>query len=127
MISTIITPSTPAIALAPDGKSSEYAAKAAKALGVDGVMMVDINKMEYFLYTGAAGSGQAKAQGNAGFKLYDRNGNPVWESAAVVQTAASAAMVAGALNPAQAPSLHKSIGADIATDLLKRYKENAGK
>ena len=118
---------TPAIRLEMDGKRNEYAAKAAAALGVDGVMMLDANEMEYFLYTGALGTGQAKARGRGIFKLYDRDGNPVWESGTVVnETEASAAMAAGGVNPTAAPGLHKSLGEAFATDLLKRYADNAG-
>lgn len=118
---------TPAIPLKMGGGKSEYAAKAAKALGVDGVMMVDFFTMEYSLYTGVAGNGQAKAKGNASFVLYDRNGSPVWESASpVVRSETSAAMVAGAINPLQSASLHKSIGEALAADVLKVYLENAG-
>ncbi|MDH5557016.1 MAG: hypothetical protein OEZ03_06675 [Alphaproteobacteria bacterium] len=120
-------PGTPAVQLEMDGKKSEFAAKAAAALGVDGVMMMDANEIEYYLYTGAMGSGQAKARGRGIFKLYDRDGNPVWESGTVVNsTEASAAMVAGGLNPMAAPKLHKSMGEAFADDLLKRYTENAG-
>lgn len=118
---------TPAILLAMDGRRNEYAAKAAAALGVDGVMMLDANEMEYFLYTGAMGTGQAKARGRGIFKLYDRDGNPVWESGTVVNsTDASAAMVSGGVNPSAAPELHKSLGEAFAADLLKRYADNAG-
>jgi len=118
---------TPAIQLQMDGKPNEYAAKAAAALGVDGVMMLDANEMEYYLYTGALGTGQAKARGRGIFKLYDRNGMPVWESGTVVnETEASAAMAGGGVNPSAAPGLHKSIGEAFAADLLKRYADNAG-
>lgn len=118
---------TPTIRLAMDGKKNEYAAKAAAALDVDGVMMMDANEMEYYLYTGALNTGQAKARGRGIFKLYDRDGNPVWESGTVVNaTEASAAMVAGGVNPMAAPELHKSMGEAFAVDLLKRYTENAG-
>jgi hypothetical protein len=118
---------TPVILLQMDGKPNEYAAKAAAALGVDGVMMLDANEMEYYLYTGALGTGQAKARGRGIFKLYDRNGMPVWESGTVVnETEASAAMAAGGVNPSAAPGLHKSIGEAFAADLLKRYADNAG-
>lgn len=118
---------TAVIRLEMDGKPSEYAARVAAALGVDGVMMLDANEMEYYLYTGALGTGQAKARGRGIFKLYDREGNPVWESGTVVNaTEASAAMAAGGVNPGAAPGLHKSMGEAFATDLLKRYAENAG-
>ncbi|MDH5354168.1 MAG: hypothetical protein OEY09_06955 [Gammaproteobacteria bacterium] len=118
---------TPAIPLELGGGKSEYAAKAAQALGVDGVMMVDFHTMEYSLYTGMSGNGQAKAKGNASFVLYDRNGSPVWESASpVVWSETSAAMVAGAINPLQSVNLHKSIGEALAADVLKIYLENAG-
>lgn len=117
---------TAAIQLAMDGKQNEYAAKAAAALGVDGVMMLDANMMEYFLYTGTIGTGQSKARGSGIFKLYDRDGNPVWESGTVVQTDASAAMIAGAIDPSAAPKLHKSLGEAFAADVLKRYADNAG-
>lgn len=123
---TIGLEGTPAIPLEMGGGKSEYAAKAAKALGVDGVMMVGVNRMEYFLYTGTVGTGQAKAKGAGIFVLYDRAGNPVWESGMVVQSEASAAMVAGALNPLEAPKLHRSVGSELASDLLQRYLENAG-
>jgi hypothetical protein len=117
---------TPAIRLAMDGKRNEYAAKAAAALGVDGVMMLDANEMEYYLYTGALGTGQAKARGRGIFKLYDRDGNPVWESGTVINaTEASAAMAAGGVNPSAAPELHKSVGEAFAADVLKRYADNA--
>ena len=117
---------TPAVSLELNGKRSEFAAKAASALGVDGVMMVDFNRMEYSLYTGVAGNGQAKAKGNAGFKLYDRDGNPVWESFESVLSEASATMISGAIIPAQAPNLHRSMGTGLATNVLKTYQENAG-
>jgi hypothetical protein len=118
---------TAVIRLEMDGKPSEYAARVAAALGVDGVMMLDANEMEYYLYTGALNTGQAKARGRGIFKLYDRDGNPVWESGTVVNaTKASAAMAAGGVNPSAAPGLHKSMGEAFATDLLKRYAENAG-
>jgi len=35
-------------------------------------------------------------------------------------------MAAGGVNPPAAPGLHKSIGEAFATDLLKRYADNAG-
>lgn len=125
--STIGLEGTPVIPLEMGSGKSEYAAKAAKALGVDGVMMVDFHTMEYALYTGVSGNGQAKAKGNASFVLYDRNGSPVWESASpVVWSETSAAMVAGAINPLQSVNLHKSIGEALAAEVLKVYLENAG-
>lgn len=111
----------PVIVLPPSMTQSDFAAAAAKALGVDGVVMVDINRLNYFLYTGAMGSGQAKAKGSALFKLFDRNGRAVWEAGAVVYTEASGAMVAGGINPAAAPILNKDIGTTIAKDLIKTY------
>jgi len=55
---------------ASDGRQpNEYAAKAVAALGVNGVMILDANAMEYCLYTGALGTGQAKASGRSIFKL----------------------------------------------------------
>lgn len=112
----------PVIVLTPSMAQSDFAARAAKALGVDGVVLVDINKLNYFLYTGAMGSGQAKARGSALFKLFDRNGRAVWESGAVVYTEASGGMVAGGISPAAAPVLNRDIGTTIAKDLLKTYR-----
>jgi len=112
----------PVIVLTPSTAQSDFAARAAKALGVDGVVMVDVNRLNYFLYTGAMGSGQAKARGAALFKLFNSSGRAVWESGAVVYTEASGAMVAGGINPAAAPILNRDIGTTIAKDLLKTYR-----
>lgn len=112
----------PVIVLTPSMAKSDFAARAAKALGVDGVVMVDINRLNYFLYTGAMGSGQAKARGAGLFKVFDSSGRAVWESGAVVYTEASGAMVAGGINPAAAPILNRDIGSTIAKDLLKTYR-----
>jgi len=116
------SPGLPVIVLTPSMPQSDFAAQAAKALGVDGVVMVDVSRLNYFLYTGAMGSGQAKAKGAALFKVFDRTGRAVWESGAVVYTEESAAMLAGGLNPAAAPALNKDVGTTIAKDLLKTYR-----
>jgi hypothetical protein len=112
----------PAIVLTRNAERSEFAAQSARALGVDGVVLVDVNELYYFLYTGAAGSGQAKARGSALFKLFDKNGQPVWEAPVVVYSDDSAGMVSGAINPAAAPALHRSIGSTMAADILKNAK-----
>lgn len=123
-INRAAAPGLPVIVLSRSAERSDFAASAAKALGVDGVVMVDVNELYYFLYTGTMGTGQAKAKGSALFKLFDRDGQPVWESTAVVFSDASAAMVAGALNPTAAPALHKDIGATLVKDLMKTYRDN---
>lgn len=112
----------PVIVLSKSAGPSEFAAQSARALGVDGVVMVDVNELHYFLYTGVAGSGQAKAKGSALFKLFDRSGQPVWEAPVVVYSEDSAGMVSGAINPAAAPALHRSIGSTMAADILKNAK-----
>jgi hypothetical protein len=116
-------PGLPVVVLSRSAERSDFAARAAKALGVDGVVMVDINELNYFLYTGTVGTGQAKAKGSALFKLFDREGQPVWESAAVVFSDASAVMVAGAVDPTSAPRLHRDIGATLVKDLMKTYRK----
>lgn len=116
---------TPAIDLELGGGKSEYAAKAARALGVDGVMILSAYEMSYFLYTGTASTGQAKAKASGVFTFYDKQGNSIWESGAVTWTDDSAAMVAGAIDPSAADGLHKSIGKGFAKDILKTYAENA--
>jgi hypothetical protein len=109
----------PVVVLTRSAEQSEFAAQAASALGVDGVVMVDVNDLHYFLYTGVAGSGEAKARGSALFKLFDKSGRAVWEAPAVVYSQASAGMVNGALIPGGAPALHRSVGASMAEDVLK--------
>lgn len=114
-------PGLPVIVLEQKATRSNFAGEAARALDVDGVIIVYVRKLEYALYTGISGNGQAKAEGSALFKLYDRDGNAVWQSGSVVRSEASAAMVAGAINPKQAPALHKDIGAMIAANVLRIY------
>jgi len=114
-------PGLPVILLEMKTKHSDFAAKAAKALGVDGVVIVFTRELEYALYTGAMGTGEAKAEGSGLFIMFDRDGNAVWESGTVVRSEASAAMVAGALDPRKAETLHKDIGATMAKDLWATY------
>lgn len=115
-------PGLPVIVLSRAAERSDFAARSAKALGVDGVVMVDVNTLNYFLYTGTAGTGQAKAKGSALFKLFDRDGQPVWESSAVVWSEASAGMMAGMVDPTAAPALHRDIGVTLVKDLMKTYR-----
>ncbi len=117
---------TPAIVLDIDGDSSALAAQAARALNVDGVIAVSANDIHYFLYTGTVGTGQAKAKGSAIFTLYDRQGRAVWVSSSVIWSKASAAMIAGAIDPTATARLHRSIGEGIARDLLQQYKKQSG-
>ena len=86
---------TPAVRLRLDGKPSEYAEQAAKALGVDGVMMLAANDMSYFLDEGehAIGTGVAKVKFNGVFKLYDKEGNSVWETEITARSDETASMV----------------------------------
>lgn len=116
-------PGLPVIVLKTKAERSEFAGEAARALGVDGVIIVYVRELQYALYTGVMGNGSAKAEGAALFKLYDRDGNAVWQSGSVVRSDASATMIAGAIMPQQAPALHKDIGATIAADLLKTYEK----
>ena len=114
-------PGLPIIVLSKTMEQSAFAADAAKAIGVDGVVLVDVTTLNYVMYTGAMGSGSAKARGVSLFKLYDREGRAVWETTAAAFTDTSGAMVGGALNPSAAPLLHKDIGVSIAKDLQKNY------
>jgi hypothetical protein len=86
----------PIIRLRIDSKPSEFARQAAFVLGVDGVMMLDASDMGYIRGITVAGTGTAKAHAMGTFVLYDREGNPVWESRTVVaETDATAPMIAG--------------------------------
>jgi len=111
----------PVIVLSKTMEQSAFAADAAKAIGVDGVVLVDVTTLNYVMWTGAMGSGTAKARGVSLFKLYDREGRAVWETTAAALTETTGAMVGGALNPSAAPLLHKDIGVTMAKDLQKNY------
>ena len=89
---------------------SDFAARAAKALGVDGVVMVDINRLNYFLYTGAMGSGRQRRAALACSRYSTAAAARCGNRARVVYTEASGAMVAGGINPAAAPILNRDIG-----------------
>lgn len=115
---------TPAIITGPDTDHSEFAAAAARALRVDGVIIVYVSDMAYSLFTGVSGTGEAKGEAKAFVTLYDRQGNYAWESYASIVSDESAAMVAGALNPAAAPRLHRSVGQDIAEEITSNYNKN---
>jgi hypothetical protein len=118
-------PGLPIINVDAEMPRSEFAALAAKALGVDGVIFVDAHELNYQLYTGTAGTGDARAYIRALFKLFDKNGGAVWESGVVARSEGNAAMVAGAINPLQAATLNRSIGATIASELQKTYAKSA--
>ncbi|MDH3230495.1 MAG: hypothetical protein OEN55_11945 [Alphaproteobacteria bacterium] len=116
----------PVIRLRMDSKPSEFAHRAAFVLDVDGVMMLDASDMSYVRHASVAGSGVAKARAMGTFTLYDRDGNPVWESRmAVGKTEASAPMIAGVVVRSKTPELHRSVGEGFAADLLKRYSKKA--
>ena len=116
----------PVVALA-KGDKAELARKAAKALGVDGVLMIDVEELKYSLYSGIQGSGTAKANGKAYFKLYDASGKAVWQDMDALQTDKTAAMVTGGLAPDQAKELHEDVGVTIASKFFSTYQKKAGK
>ena len=116
----------PVIRLRMDSKPSEFARQAAFVLGVDGVMMVEASDMGYIRGITVAGTGTARAHARGTFVLYDREGNPVWESRTVVaETHATAPMIAGVVVRAKTPELHREVGEGFAADLLKRYSKKA--
>ncbi len=116
----------PVIRLRMDSAPSEYARRAAFVLGVDGVMMVEMSDMEYVRHGSIAGTGLAKARAIGVFVLYDREGNPVWESrTALGKTEATAPMVGGVVIRSKTPELHRSVGEGVADDLLRRYAKKA--
>ncbi len=116
----------PVIRLRVDSKPSEYARRAAFVLGVDGVMMVDMSDMEYVRHGSIAGTGLAKASAMGVFVLYDREGNPVWESrTSLGKTEASAPTVGGVVIRSKTSELHRSVGEGVADDLLRRYAKKA--
>jgi hypothetical protein len=116
----------PVVGLA-KGDKAELARKAAKALGVDGVLMIDVDELKYSLYTGIQGSGTAKANGKAYFKLYEASGKVVWQDLDALQTDKTAAMVTGGLVPDQAKELHEDVGVTIASKFFGTYQKKAGK
>lgn len=116
----------PIIRLRMDSKPSEFARRAAILLNVDGVMMLDVSDMGYIRGLTIAGTGTAKARGAGTFVLYDRDGNPVWESRTVVsETDATAPMIAGVVVRSKTPKLHREVGQGFAADLMKRYSKKA--
>ncbi len=116
----------PIIRLRMDSKPSEFARQAAFVLGVDGVMMLDASDMGYIRGMTIAGTGTAKAHARGTFVLYDRDGNPVWESRTVVsETDATAPMIAGVVVRSKTPKLHREVGTGFAADLMKRYSKKA--
>ena len=119
----------PAVKLRFDGKPSEYAAQAAKALGVDGVMMLSADNVSYVLDEGehSINTGVAKIEFNGVFKLYDNGGNSMWEAEITAHSEETAYMVAGVVNPSETSRLNKNLGRALATDVLERYKKNIDK
>jgi hypothetical protein len=120
---------TPAVRLRMDGKPSEYATQSAKALGVDGVMMLAADDMSYFLDEGekAIGTGAAKLSYTGVFKLYDKNGNSRWETEIIARSDDTVLMVAGSVTISEAYKLGKSLGHALATEVLSRYKKDFNK
>jgi len=112
----------PLIPLGHGTDKMEFAQKAATALGVDGVILLDFSALYYDLYTGAMGSGQAKARATALFNLFDKTGQSVWEADSLVVTEQSAGMALGVLTN-NADGLQKDAGVQVAADILKVYKE----
>jgi len=112
----------PLIPLEHGTEKMEFAQKAAAALGVDGVILVDFSALYYDLYTGAMGSGQAKGKATALFNLFDKTGQSVWEADSRVITEQSAGMAMGVLTN-NADGLQKDAGIQVAADILKVYQE----
>jgi len=112
----------PLVPLKHGTEKMEFAQKAAAALGVDGVILVDFSELYYDLYIGTLGSGQAKARATARFNLFDKTGQSVWEADSLVITDESAGMVLGVL-ASNADGLQKDAGSKVAADILKVYQE----
>jgi len=120
---------TPVVRLRLDGKSSEFASQAAKALGVDGVMMLAADKISYVIDEGerSIGTGVAKMRLNGVFKLYDKDGNSLWESEITARTDETISMVAGSVNTSEVSRISKSLGRALANEMLEKYKKDIGK
>jgi len=116
----------PVIQLEVGTEKLEFAQKAAAALGVDGVIVVDFWSMEYDMDTGISGgvysAGSAKVKAQALYNLFDKTGQSVWASPAYAKPDVTAGM-AGDEIKGDSTELHKSAGTEIAAVVKKDYQE----
>ena len=109
----------------------EFAQKAAEALGVDGVIVIDFYSMAYDRISGGGATGiytagQAKVKEYALYNLFDRNGQSVWASPSYALSNVTAGIAGDAIE-GDPTELHKDAGAQMAAVVKKDYQEWAKK
>lgn len=116
----------PVIQLKVGTEKLEFAQKAAEALGVDGVIVIDFWSMKYKVVSGFSGgmytAGDAKVESNATYNMFDKNGQSVWASSAYASSDITAKLEADEIQ-GDPTELHKNAGATIAVALKKGYQE----
>jgi len=120
----------PVIQLKAGAEKLEFAQKAAEALGVDGVILVDFYSMGYAMHAGKSGglysAGAVKVEAHALYNMFDKNGQSVWASSAFARPDVIAGL-AGDEVKGDPTELHKSAGTEIAAVVKKDYQEWAKK
>lgn len=113
------------IQLEKDTDKLEFAQKAAATLGVDGVILVDVWKMNYEMYSGIGGgmfaAGSAQVVSNSTYQLFDKNGQSVWADQVFARSNVRAG-IAGDEIQGDPTKLYTDAGTTIAAALKDDYQ-----
>ena len=110
-----------------DEPAEDFAVEAAEALGVDGVILVDVYDMAFVMKQWRVGAGDSQGVASGLFQMYNRDGEVVWQSLFGATTPETAVMVMGTLTPEAMANLSGATGKRIAERIVEEYRAGGPK